>query len=94
LEESWLCNRLSSHSKTGIPSNYGIPNNLYFFDFEGSRSEKRPFGPSMMVYFRKRLDAETLKALDLRIFERRRKAAERPGTVMLNITKVYIMPEA
>ncbi len=48
----------------------------YFLGFEGYRSEKRPFDPSMMVYFRKRLDAETLKALDLRIFERRREAEE------------------
>ena len=49
----------------------------YFPGFEGYRSEKKPFDPSMMVYFRKRLDAETLKALDLRIFERRREAEER-----------------
>jgi len=48
----------------------------YFLGFEGYRSEKRPFDPSMMVYFRKRLDAETLKVLDLRIFERRREAEE------------------
>ena len=48
----------------------------YFLGFEGYRSEKKPFDPSMMVYFRKRLDAETLKALDLRIFERRREAEE------------------
>ena len=49
----------------------------YFPGFEGYRSEKKPFDPSMMVYFRKRLDAETLKALDLRIFGRRREAEER-----------------
>lgn len=46
----------------------------YFLGFEGYHSEERPFDPSMMVHFRKRLDAETLKALDLRIFERRREA--------------------
>jgi hypothetical protein len=48
----------------------------YFLGFGGYRSEKRPFDPSMMVHFRKRLDAETLKALDRRIFERRREAEE------------------
>lgn len=48
----------------------------YFLGFEGYRSEKKPFDPSMMVYFRRRLDAETLKALDLRIFERRREMDE------------------
>ena len=30
----------------------------------------------MMVHFRKRLDAETLKALDLRIYEKRRELEE------------------
>ncbi len=48
----------------------------YFLGFEGYRSGKKPFDPSMMVYFRKRLDTETLKALDLRIFERRRELEE------------------
>ncbi len=48
----------------------------YFLGFEGYRSEKRPFDPSMMVHFRKRLDAETLKALDLRIYEKRRELEE------------------
>lgn len=48
----------------------------YFLGFEGYRSEKKPFDLSMMVYFRKRVDAETLKALDLRIFERRRELEE------------------
>lgn len=48
----------------------------HFLGFEGYRSEKRPFDPSMLVHFRKRLDAETLKILDLRIFERRREAEE------------------
>lgn len=52
----------------------------FFLGFEGYRSEKRPFDPSMMVHFRKRLDAETLKVLDLRIYEKRRELEEAEAT--------------
>jgi len=51
----------------------------YFLGFEGYNSGKKPFDPSMMVHFRKRLGAETLKILDLKIYEKRKeleKAAE------------------
>lgn len=42
----------------------------HFLGFEGYRSEKKPFDPSMMVHFRKRLGVEALQAVDRLIYER------------------------
>ena len=44
----------------------------YFLGFEGYNSGKKPFDPSMMVHFRKRLGADTVKILDLKIYEKRK----------------------
>ncbi|GAB1398965.1 hypothetical protein MASR1M66_04170 [Aminivibrio sp.] len=65
----------------------------HFLGFEGYASVKKPFDPSMMVHFRKRLDAKTLKAIDLRIFERRRELEEAGKREISEVTEEDPSPD-